>query len=180
MKHHRWRMAFKQACRRAARLLVPTVLMSIAIGLAHAEPHRARSLGSANPGVTTINGKSVPGVIKPASITLLLRAPLGDGLVLYQYRIVRSPGTRAPIHVHPNGGSTCMLSGESTMRIQGVPGARTYRAGQCVFMPTGPAMVNYNSGSVSFEALETYVLKEGEKPLKVLEPGQHHSYENNM
>ncbi len=47
-------------------------------------------------------------------------------------------------------------------------------------MQAGPAMVNYNSGSIPFDALDTFILKEGEKPLKVVEPGQHHTYENNL
>lgn len=93
---------------------------------------------------------------------------------------MRSPGTRAPIHVHPSGGSTCFITGESTLRIEGVPGSRTYRAGECVFMSSGPVMVNFNSGTIPFEAIETYILKEGEKPLRVIEPRQHHAYEGNM
>jgi quercetin dioxygenase-like cupin family protein len=130
--------------------------------------------------VTTINGKIPPGIVTTAEITLLLSAPLSGGQVLYQYRTVRQPGTRAPIHTHPYGGSTCILKGESTLRVEGIPGARTYKAGQCFFMPSGPAMANFNSGKIPFTAIDTFVLRPGEKPMKVVEAGAAHIYEDHL
>ena len=130
--------------------------------------------------VTTINGKIPPGIVTPAEITLLLSAPLRGGQVLFQYRTVRQPGTRAPIHTPPYGGSTCILKGESTLRVEGIPGARTYKAGQCFFMPNGPAMANFNSGKIPFTAIDTFVLRPGEKPMKVVEAGAAHIFEDHL
>lgn len=136
--------------------------------------------GKTQQSVSMINGEVPPGTISPAEITLLLHAPLGDGQVLYQYRAVRPPGTRAPIHSHQHGGSTCMIKGETTLRVEGIPGAQTYRAGQCFFMPSGPAMANFNSGKIPFIAIDTFILRAGEKPMKVLEAGQAHIYDDHL
>jgi len=124
--------------------------------------------------VTTINGKVPPGKIQAAQVTRLLRVTLADGDVLYQYRTIRPPGTRAPIHKHPYGGSTCVLRGETTMRIEGKPGAITHRAGTCFYMPPGPVMANFNSGSIPFMTLDTFILKPDQKPMEVVEPGHAH------
>ena len=110
-------------------------------------------------------------------ITLLLHASIGPDLEMYQYRTVRQPGTRAPIHTHPNGGSTCMIKGESTLRIEGQPRPHTINSGECFLMPGGPAMVNFNSGRIPFETIDTFVLKKGQKPIKVLEPDKTHVFE---
>lgn len=104
----------------------------------------------------------------------LLRQPLGGSQVLYQYRTERPAGTRAPIHTHPYGGSTCVIRGETTMRVEGIPGARTHKAGTCFFMPTGPAMANFNRGSIPFMTIDTFILRAGQRPMKVLEPGKVH------
>ena len=149
-------------------------------GEAFAAGESARSVAMTQQDVTTINGRVPPGIVTPAGITLLLSAPLGGGQVLYQYRTVRQPGTRAPIHTHPHGGSTCILKGESTLRVEGIPGARTYRAGQCFWMPHGPAMANFNSGRIPFTAIDTFILRPGEKPMKVVEPGASHIYEDHL
>jgi len=124
--------------------------------------------------VTTINGKVPPGKIQAAQVTRLLRVTLANGDVLYQYRTIRPPGTRAPIHKHPYGGSTCVLRGETTMRIEGKPGAITHRAGTCFYMPPGPVMANFNSGSIPFMTLDTFILKPDQKPMEVVEPGHAH------
>ena len=147
---------------------------------ASASGESARALVKPKQGITTINGKVPPGKVTPAEITLLLRAPLGDGQVLYQYRTMRQPGTRAPIHTHPYGGSTCILKGQSTLRVEGIPGAHTYRAGQCFLMPPGPAMANFNSGRIPFVAIDTFILGPGGKPMKVVEAGASHIYEDHL
>lgn len=125
-------------------------------------------------GVTTINGMVPPGRIQAAQVTRLLRVTLASGEVLYQYRTVRPPGTRAPIHRHPYGGSTCVIQGETTMRIEGIPGAITHRAGTCFYMPPGPEMANFNSGTIPFVTLDSFILKQGQKPMEVVEPGHGH------
>ena len=32
---------------------------------------------------------------------------------------LRAPGTRSPVHVHPNSGATCVINGEMTLILQG-------------------------------------------------------------
>jgi len=121
--------------------------------------------------VTTLNGEVPPGEVTQADVTLLLRQSLGHGRILYQYRTTRPPGTRAPIHEHPNSGSTCVIVGESTLRVEGDPTPHTYTAGQCLFMPSGVAMANLNSGTIPFVTIDTFVIPRGAKPMEVLEPG---------
>ena len=38
-------------------------------------------------------------------------------------------------------------------------------------------MVNFNSGRIPFETIDTFVLKKGQKPIKVLEPDKTHVFE---
>ena len=71
-----------------------------------------------------------------------------------------------------------MIKGEMTLRVEGTPGARTYREGECFYMTRGPAMANLNSGKIPFVAIDTFVLRRGEKPMKVLETGMAHVYED--
>lgn len=123
-------------------------------------------------GATTVNGEVPPGVVTIADVTLLLQQRLGGGRALYQYRSERPVGTRAPIHTHPFGGSSCVIEGENTLRIEGVPRARTVPAGNCYFMPSGPAMVNYSSGTVPLVAIDTFILAKGQRPWVVTEPGR--------
>lgn len=130
--------------------------------------------------VTKINGEVPPGMVTQADVKLLLRAPLSGDQVLYQYLWVRPAGTRAPIHTHPTGGSTCIIEGETTLRIEGIPGSRTYRAGECVFMPKDVLMVNFMSGTKQTTAIDTFILGPGDKPLNVFEPGHTHIYNSNQ
>ncbi len=161
--------------------------MVFAIAGASHQTHSAPSPGSARfaqaspaQGITKVNGEIPPGVVAPANITLLLRAPLGGGQELYQYLWSRPVGTRAPIHSHPTGGSTCILKGETTLRIEGIPGARTYRAGQCVFMPQGVVMANFISGTVPASGIDTFILKSGDEAIKLFESGYTHIYQNHL
>ena len=167
--------------RRSANLLALAFILISCLPSTKASPKTsANNVSSHNAkthGVTRINGAVPPGIEAPAVITLLLRGSLGPGLELHQYRTVRQPGTRAPIHTHPYGGSTCMIKGESTVRIEGEAQPHTIKPGECFLMPGGPAMVNFNSGNIPFEAIDTFVLKKGEKPIKVLEPGRTHVFE---
>jgi len=109
-------------------------------------------------------------VVTIADVTLLLKQRLGGGRVLYQYRSERPVGTRAPIHTHPFGGSSCVIEGEK-LRIEGEPGARTVPAGNCYYMPGGPVMVNYSSGSVPLVVIDTFILAKGQRSWVVSEPG---------
>lgn len=159
-------------------LRVATFMAALLTTLAEPGAAVAGSTGatpaSTAPGITTINGKVPPGRVQAAQVTRLLRVTLESGEVLYQYRTVRPAGTRAPIHRHPYGGSTCVIQGETTMRIEGKPGAITHRAGTCFYMPPGPVMANFNSGTMPFITLDSFILKTGQKPMEVVEPGHAH------
>ena len=41
-------------------------------------------------------------------------------------------------------------------------------------VPPGRVMVNLNSGTIPFVAIDTFVLRRGEQPMAVVEPGQAH------
>jgi hypothetical protein len=164
--------------------MVAVVLILSAID---AQPVEAEDTASQNTAaiippqsVTKINGEVPPGVITHADVKLLLRAPLVGDQVLYQYLWVRPSGTRAPIHTHPVGGSTCIIEGETTLRIEGIPGSRTYGAGECVFMPKDVLMVNFMSGTKTTTAIDTFILGPGDKPLNVFESGHTHVYNNDQ
>lgn len=130
-----------------------------------------RDSGHGRNHTTTVNGEVPPGVVTVADVTLLLKQRLGGGRVLYQYRAERPVGTRAPIHAHPFGGSSCVIEGENTLRIEGVPGSRPVPAGSCYYMPGGPVMVNYSSGTVPLVVIDTFILTKGQQPWVVAEPG---------
>lgn len=121
-----------------------------------------------------INGARPPG--RPTSaqnIELLTRSPLGDGQDLLVFRTTRLPGTRAPIHFHDHGGVTCVMEGETTIRIEGRPPTR-HQKGECFTMPANVHMANFNSGSGLLITHDIFVLK-SEMPAaeawRVVEPG---------
>jgi len=43
----------------------------------------------------------------------------GDGLFIQVEPGNRAPGTRSPVHTHPNGGATCVIQGQMTLILEG-------------------------------------------------------------
>lgn len=121
-----------------------------------------------------INGEIPPGQATSAqNIELLTRSPLGNGQDLLVFRTTRLPGTRAPIHFHDHGGVTCVIEGETTIRIQGHTPA-THKKGECFTMPHGAHMANFNSASGLMVTHDIFMLKSGIPPAeawRVVEPG---------
>ena len=121
-----------------------------------------------------INGASPPG--QPTSahkIELLTRSPIGNGQDMLVFRTTRLPGTRAPIHFHDHGGVTCVIEGETTIRIEGQSPVR-HEKGECFSMPPNAHMANFNSGSGLMVTHDIFVLKAGLVPAdawRVVEPG---------
>lgn len=121
-----------------------------------------------------INGDTPPG--KPTSaynIELLTRSPLGNGQDLLVFRTSRLPGTRAPIHFHDHGGVTCVIEGETTIRVEGQSPARHVK-GECFSMPPGVHMANFNSGTDLMVTHDIFMLKSGvptAEAWRVVEPG---------
>ena len=118
-----------------------------------------------------INGEIPPGrVTSAARVELLARLPVDNGQEMLTYRTTRIPGTRAPIHSHQYGGITCLLQGESTMRVKGKP-PMTHQEGDCYPMPSGVPMVNLNSGKGKFVTLDFFQVPKGAPVWHILEPG---------
>lgn len=121
-----------------------------------------------------INAAKPPGQpVSALKIELLTRSPIGNGQDLLVFRTTRLPGTRAPIHFHDHGGVTCVLEGETTIRIEGQPPAR-HAKGDCFSMPPEAHMANFNSGPGLLVTHDIFVLKADEPSAaawRVVEPG---------
>ena len=69
--------------------------------------------------VTTINGEVPPGPATKVDESITLLDVVDDGIQHLVYQDTRSPGTRSPIHEHPFGGTTCVISGQMTLFLEG-------------------------------------------------------------
>lgn len=125
-----------------------------------------------------INGKAVPN--KPSKTMFesrLLTVPQLDakgkptGMVLVTSRSVREKGTRSPIHVHPFGGQTCVVSGEMSLYLEGTEEIKRAGPGDCYFMPAGRRMTGVNSADGVTIMIDTFVVPQGEQVWIVVEPG---------
>jgi quercetin dioxygenase-like cupin family protein len=125
-----------------------------------------------------INGKSLP---NKASKTMfesrLITQDVTDatgkptGWVVVTSRSVRDQGTRSPIHVHPHGGQTCVVSGEMSLYLDGEPKVQTAGPGDCYWMPAGRRMSGVNSADSRTIMIDTFVVPKGEQVWIVVEPG---------
>jgi quercetin dioxygenase-like cupin family protein len=95
--------------------------------------------------VTLINGQIPPARATRLDESTTLLDVVGEGLQHLVYRDTRSPGTRSPIHVHPYGGTTCVLSGQMTLCLQG-SAPQVAKDGECSWMPPGIPMSGVSSG----------------------------------
>jgi quercetin dioxygenase-like cupin family protein len=93
------------------------------------------------------------------------------GMVLVTSRSVRDKGTRSPIHVHPFGGQTCVVSGEMSLYLDGEPDIKTAGPGDCYYMPPGRRMTGVNSADTRTIMIDTFVVPAGEQVWIVVEPG---------
>lgn len=125
---------------------------------------------SANPGVTTINGQVPPGKAMPAQAEELVQSGNGAGSTVYVYRTTRAAGTRAPIHVHDYGGTTCMLEGEMTLFMEGTA-PHTAHSGECYWMPPGEVMTGVNTGKTDAVFYDVFTVPEGQPVWRVIESG---------
>lgn len=143
-----------------AALLLPAVVIIGVASPAHAD------LTS----ITTINGSTPPGVMtRLADLKTMLDTTQADGRRLLIIQGVRKPGTRAPIHVHDFGGSTCVLSGTITDFVEGKE-PMTYPAGTCYYMAPGTPMTAANLGTVDVHLIDTFVQPPEASAITVLEP----------
>lgn len=154
-----------------------------ALLLAISFPVLATSTGTnrPNPNVERsdlINGQPVPlKASKSMFETRLLTVDMLDargnpnGWVLITSRTVRDQGTRSPIHVHPFGGQTCVISGQMTLYMDGLETPTVANAGECYFMPAGRRMSGVNTYEGRTFMLDTFVVPRGEQVWIVVEPG---------
>jgi len=97
------------------------------------------------------------------------------GMVLVSSRTVRQEGTRSPIHVHPFGGQTCVISGEMTLYLEGEKVNKVAGPGECYWMPAGRRMSGVNTSKSATIMIDTFVVPKGEQVWIVVEPGMEDS-----
>lgn len=121
--------------------------------------------------VTTINGEVPPGTPTAVDESITKLDVVQDGIQHLVYQDTRAPGTRSPIHEHPYGGTTCVLSGEMTLFLQGSE-PQVADAGDCYWMPPGLPMTGASTGVDYAVMIDTFAVPEGEPVWWVVEPGQ--------
>lgn len=134
-----------------------------------------KKAGRPNPNIersNLINGEVPPN--KPSKTMfekrLLTEDIPGTGWTMVTSRSVRDKGTRSPIHVHPYGGQTCVVSGEMTLYMDGAKPASA-GAGDCYWMPAGRRMTGVNSADQPTIMIDSFVVPKGEQVWIVVEPG---------
>lgn len=128
--------------------------------------------------LTMINGQVPPGKPSrvPSSVTLV-SAKNSLGQDVFVFRDTRPAGTRSAIHIHPSGGTTCMLSGEMTLFMEGAAPQRA-ETGQCYYMPPNVPMSGANTGSTDAVLLDYFTVPTGQPVWAVVEKGMYHLQEN--
>jgi len=128
-----------------------------------------------NPNVPTpsnlINGEVPPMRPTRALEQSIAVQVIDGGRELLTERTIREVGTRAPIHIHPYGGQTCIAEGEMTLYMDGSEPARAV-AGTCYFMPSTHRMTGVNTGSINAVMFDSFVIPVGEEVWQIVEPGQ--------
>lgn len=119
-----------------------------------------------------INGQTVPMVptlAKNQTLQLEVKKVNGSEFTLITHRTVRSKGTRAPIHIHPYGGQTCVYKGEMTLYMDGAEPARK-TAGECYWMPAKTRMSGVNTGNTDAVMFDTFLVPTADDIWIIVEP----------
>ena len=88
------------------------------------------------------------------------------GREVIQVRVDFDPGSAFPKHTHPGEEIIYVIEGTLEYEIEGQP-AKTYKAGDVLFVPAGAIHRARNVGSGNGAELATYVVEKG-KPLLTL------------
>lgn len=120
--------------------------------------------------VTTINDEVPPGPATKVDESVTALDVIDDGIQHLVYRDTRSPGTRSPIHEHPYGGTTCVISGQMTLYLEGSE-PQVANEGDCYWMPPGLPMTGVSSGVDYAVMIDTFAVPPGEPVWWVVEPG---------
>src|SRR5262249_37815200 len=75
------------------------------------------------------------------------------------------------IHMHKFGGSTCVVSGEITLYLDGAQ-PLVAKSGDCYYMPIGHVMAAYNSGRDTAVLYDYFKTPVGVRPFQPVEAGQ--------
>jgi quercetin dioxygenase-like cupin family protein len=125
---------------------------------------------NAFPLVSNINGEVPPGEATLVHTSVEILDTMKDGRQVRVYRDVRDAGTRAPIHIHPFGGWTCVVSGQAVLYLEGSEPQRT-NAGECVDMPAMIPMSNVNPGPGPAVLLDSFVTPPDAPVWRIVEVG---------
>jgi len=125
---------------------------------------------NAYPLVSTLNGTVPPGEPTLAHTSQEILNVMRDGQQVRVYRDVREAGTRAPIHIHPFGGWTCVVSGQAVLYLDG---AEPQEAGpnECFLMPARTPMSNVNPGPGPAVLLDSFVTPPDAPVWRIVEVG---------
>lgn len=126
---------------------------------------------NAMPLVSTINGTVPPGEATLVKTSAQEMNQMMNGAQVRVFRHLREAGTRAPIHVHPFGGWTCVVSGQAVLYLEGAEPARV-EAGQCVYMPPLIPMSNANPGPGPAVLLDNFVTPPDAPVWRIVETGK--------
>jgi quercetin dioxygenase-like cupin family protein len=122
------------------------------------------------PLVSTINGEVPPGEPTLVHTSKEILNVMRDGQQVRVYQDVRDAGTRAPIHIHPFGGWTCVVSGQAVLYLDGSPPKKT-GPGECVDMPAMVPMSNVNPGPGPTILLDNFVTPPDAPVWRIVEKG---------
>jgi len=129
--------------------------------------------GLPNPNIPPVSDL-INGQVPPMTPTLAKEQSLEmsqkiGNMTLYTHRTLRSKGTRAPIHVHPFGGQTCVISGEMTLYMDGEKPAKKV-AGECYWMPAVTRMSGVNTGDSDALMFDTFLVDNEDDIWIIVEP----------
>ena len=125
---------------------------------------------NAYPLVSTINGEVPPEQPTLVHTSQEILNVMRDGQQVRVYRDVREAGTRAPIHIHPFGGWTCVVSGQAVLYLDGAEPKKT-GPGECVNMPAMTPMSNVNPGPGPAVLLDSFVTPPNAPVWRIIEVG---------
>ena len=120
--------------------------------------------------VSTINGEIPPEQPTLVHTSQEILNVMRDGQQVRVYRDVREAGTRAPIHIHPFGGWTCVVSGQAVLYLDGAEPKKT-GPGECVNMPAMTPMSNVNPGPGPAVLLDSFVTPPNAPVWRIIEVG---------
>lgn len=162
---------------RNSRIFTVAVSATTCIALAGCSATNTSMDHSSGEMVTTVNGEVPPNPVTKVTSSSVILDVTEDGTRHLVMRDVRPADTRSPIHMHPYGGLTCMVSGEMTLYLEGSE-PQVAGPGQCYWMPPGKPMSGVNTGGVEAVLTDIFNVPEGESVWEVVEKGQEEMQEN--